>query len=63
MNFHHLWGQIPYEELPYEPVQISKRDEEYAYDDVKALESRSFAPAKYGTYCERNTFMKKDRCN
>ncbi len=43
----HLLGQIPYEELPYEPVTLPDRDESDAYDDEGALKRRNFIPSVY----------------
>ena len=43
----HLLGQIPYEELPHEPVTLPERDESNAYDDEEALKGRNFIPSIY----------------
>jgi polyphosphate kinase 2 len=44
---HHLLDSIPYEEVPYEKVEIPERDMTNAYDDEAALESRRFVPERY----------------
>jgi polyphosphate kinase 2 len=43
----HLLSCIPYEEVPYEPVEIPDRDMTHRYDDVAALASRRFVPELY----------------
>ena len=40
----HLLGLIPYEEVPCEAVELGKRHNKNAYDDVAALEGRKFIP-------------------
>ncbi len=43
----HLLGCIPYEELPYEKVEIPERDMTHKYDDVASLAGRRFIPEHY----------------
>ena len=43
----HLLTQIPYEDLPFEPVELPARDESEAYDDVEALKNRRWVPRKF----------------
>lgn len=43
----HLLGQVPYEDLPHEPVTLPERDESDAYDDEGALDVRNFIPNIY----------------
>ncbi len=43
----HLLSLIPYEDLPYEPVELPARDESHAYDDEAALETRNWVPEVY----------------
>ncbi len=43
----HLLSCIPYEELPYEQIEIPERDKTHEYDDVASLESRRFVPEHY----------------
>jgi polyphosphate kinase 2 len=43
----HLLSCIPYEELPYEQIEIPQRDRTHEYDDVASLESRRFVPEHY----------------
>jgi polyphosphate kinase 2 len=40
----HLLDQIPYEDVPHEPVSLPDRDESDAYDDEGALKGRKFVP-------------------
>ena len=40
----HMLSQIPYEELPREPVDLGKRSDKDAYDDQAALDGRNFIP-------------------
>ena len=43
----HLLEQVPYEDVPYEPMTLPERDETNAYDDEGALQKRSFVPEIY----------------
>lgn len=43
----HLLSVVPYEEVPYEKVEIPDRDTTHEYDDVAALSSRRFIPEHY----------------
>ena len=43
----HLLGEIPYEDVPHEKVEIPDRDTTHAYDDVESLASRRFIPEHY----------------
>jgi polyphosphate kinase 2 (PPK2 family) len=43
----HLLGQIPYEDLPHEPVTLPERDVSTAYDDEEALKGRKFIPSVF----------------
>jgi polyphosphate kinase 2 len=43
----HLLSCIPYEELPYEQIEIPARDKAHEYDDTASLESRRFVPEHY----------------
>jgi polyphosphate kinase 2 len=43
----HLLGQIPYEEVPRERVELPKRSHKKEYDDQKGLEGRRFVDQKY----------------
>ena len=43
----HLLSCIPYEDVPYEPVEFPERDTTHQYDDVASLSSRRFVPEHY----------------
>jgi len=43
----HLLSLIPYKDLPYEPVELPPRSEKGAYEDVAALEKRTWVPEVY----------------
>ena len=43
----HLLNSIPYKELPQEKIDLPKRDETNAYDDLKPLASRRYVPETY----------------
>ena len=43
----HLLGQIPYEELPREKIDLGKRTLKGKYDDQASLEGRNFVPEKF----------------
>jgi polyphosphate kinase len=43
----HLLGQIPYESLPQEKVQLPERSTKGAYDDQASLSGRTFVPEVY----------------
>ncbi len=43
----HLLSLIPYEDLPYEPVELPPRGKKGAYDDEAALAKRTWVPEKY----------------
>ncbi len=44
---HHLLSMIPYKELPQKKVNLPKRDQAQAYDDLSSLASRSHVPQVY----------------
>jgi hypothetical protein len=43
----HLLGQIPYEELPREKIDLGKRSMKGKYDDEATIREFSFIPEKY----------------
>jgi polyphosphate kinase 2 (PPK2 family) len=43
----HLLEQIPYEEVPKEPIKLPARSKKRAYDDQATLEGRRFVPERY----------------
>jgi polyphosphate kinase 2 len=43
----HLLSCIPYDDVPYEKVEIPERDTRHEYDDVASLASRRFIPEHY----------------
>jgi polyphosphate kinase 2 len=43
----HFLSLIPYEEVPYEKVEIPERDTTHKYDDVASLSSRRLVPERY----------------
>lgn len=43
----HFLSCIPYEDIPYETVEIPKRDTTCKYDDVASLAARRFVPEHY----------------
>lgn len=43
----HLLDQIPYEDVPHDPIEIPERDESHKYDDIASLENRQFVPEYY----------------
>ncbi len=43
----HLLAQVPYRDLPREPVELPPRDTTDAYDDEKALAGRRFVPEEF----------------
>jgi polyphosphate kinase 2 (PPK2 family) len=43
----HFLGQIPYEELPREKIELGKRNMKGKYDDVASVAHFSFIPEKF----------------
>ncbi len=43
----HLLSKIPYREAPRDKINLPKRSEKGAYDDLSPIESRNFVPLKF----------------